>query len=913
MSRNITVAAALILVALVACQRMKPAEDLLQDARSAHARGEERAAVIHLKNLLQQEPGHGPARRLLGELHLAQGDPVSAEKELRRALVVGQPRLELLPVLVGAMLAQGAYQGVLDELAREIPVAKVLAWRGDAQLGLGKPEDAAQSYSQALRKDGKLVAAMLGQARLAILREDPQASSVLVEDALRAEPRNTETLRFKGDLLRARGELAGALAAYQAILQIDRNNVQAFADLAAVQLQAGKPALARQHLAAARKLQPGSLVIMHAQALLDFADGKPKAALEHAQLVLQAAPDHMPSILLAATAELATGATAQARAHLLRFRQAQPKQLYALRLQALCELREGKAQDALALLQPAIAEGAQDVELLALGGEAAMRAGKLELAARWFGQASSLAPESGSLQAANGLSLLGQGQDARALQALQQAAQKEGPASRAGALLVMTHLRSRDFAQAMEQVRQMEAQGDNPAVQNLKGGVLLASGDLSGARRAFGRALALDPRHMPALDNLAELDLMEKKAPQARQRYLAALERERDSLPLLTALSRLEARLGNAQAAAAALERACAAAPEALAPAQSLAALYLRTSQPEKALQHMQRLLLANPDDAASHDLLAQAASAAGKHAAAMESLQKLAQLRPANADVQMRSARTQLILERKDAALLATRKALAIEPNREDALALASALLLDRHAYEEARKLARTAQQRQPSAAIGFKLEGDALLEQGKAAEAVPLYERGYLLLHSGPMLIALHRGLHAAGKAEAAEQHMRDWLAQHAADQATRLYYASHLLQRSAYGAARQQYETIVQGDPDNVVALNDLAWTLFQLKDGAALRPAERAYRLAPANPAVADTLAWILAESGKPARALPLLKKALETAPASAEIRLHYAHALFRSGDKRAARSQCEQLLAVQGFPRRAEVQGLLDQL
>jgi hypothetical protein len=78
-------------------------------------------------------------------------------------------------------------------------------------------------------------------------------------------------------------------------------------------------------------------------------------------------------------------------------------------------------------------------------------------------------------------------------------------------------------------------------------------------------------------------------------------------------------------------------------------------------------------------------------------------------------------------------------------------------------------------------------------------------------------------------------------------------------------------------------------------------------------VADTLAWALAALGKPARALPLLRKALETAPTANDIRLHYAHALFRSGDKRAARKQCEQLLAVQDFAQRSEVEGLLAKL
>lgn len=913
MSQKITAAAAMTLVALVACHRMKPSDDLLREAQQAHARGEDRAAVIQLKNLLQREPGHGAARRLLGEMHLAQGDPASAEKELRRALSLGQPRAALLPLLVRALLQQGAYQGVLDELQAEPAGAAVLAWRGHARFGMGKAEDAGQLYTQALHKDAALVEAYLGQARLALLRSDADGAGALVERALAADARSVEALRFKGDLLRARGEAQAAQAAYRAILGLDPNNVQAHADLAASYLQDGKPAQARAQLAAARKLQPHSLVVLYAQALLEYAEGQHKAALEHVQLVLRAAPDHLPSFLLAATLEIANGALAQARAHIRQYRQAQPDEPYGLRLQAMCDLREGKVRDALALLEPVLAAGVQDIDLLALGGEAAMRLGQHELAARWFGQASSLAPESSQLQAANGLSLLNQGQDARAVDALERAARKDGAASRAGALLVMSHLRTRDFTRAMEQVRSMEAQGDNPAVQNLKGGVLLVGGDLDGARRAFTRALELDPAHMPALDNLVELDVMAKRLPQARQHYLAALERNRGSLPLHMALARFEARLGDSAAAIAWLERAGKLAPDAPAPRQALAGLYLRTGQAGKAFALAQQLHAARPQDAAALDLLAQAAAAAGKQQLALETLQKLAVLQSTNAELHMRIARTQLALQQKAAALQTVRKAIAIEPGREEALSLASALLIDSRAFDDARKLARLAQQRLPEAGIGFKLEADALLDEGKAAPAIALYERAFSLQGSGPMLIALHRSLHAAGLQDAARRRMEDWLSGHPADQPTRLYYASHLLQQGEHALARREYETILQRDPDNVLALNDLAWALLQLKDAGALRPAERAYRLAPANPAVADTLAWILAESGKPARAVPLLKKALESAPTSADIRLHYAHALFRSGDKRGARSQCEQLLALRDFPHRAEVQGLLARL
>jgi putative PEP-CTERM system TPR-repeat lipoprotein len=893
---------------------MKAPADVLADARNAHARGEDRVALIHLKNLLQQEPGHATARRMLGELHLAQGDPVSAEKELRRALALGQPRQELLPLLVRAMLGQANYPGLLDELREQPASAMVLAWRGHAHFGLGKMEDAAQLYRQALRKDTNLVDAHLGQARLAWAADDAPAAATAVERAIHADPRSTEALRLRGDLLRSRGELDSALLSYHAILQLDRNNVQAYADIAALRLQQGKPAEARQQLESARKIQPSSLVLSYAQALLDLAEGKHKSALERAQMVLRTAPEHLPSMLLAASVELETGATAQARAHIRRYRETRPKEAFALRLQAMCDLKEGKAQEALALLEPVIGGSPQDIEMLALGGEAAMRAGKHELAARWFGRASALAPESGPLLAATGLSLLSEGQDARALDALERAVQKnDTSALRAGALLVMTHLRKRDFKQAMEQVRQMEAQGDNPAVQNLKGGVLLVSGDGLGARKAFTQALKLDAGHMPALDNLAELDLLEKKAPQARQRYQAALERQRDSVPLMMALARLESRQGNVAAAITWLERAATAAPDAEGTVQALAALYLRNGEADKALRQARRLQTVRPNEAGSLDLLAQAASAAGVHAQALDSLQKLAVLRPADADVQMRIAQTLLAQKEKTAALAAARKAIAIEPQREDALLLASALMLDSRVFEDAYKLARAVQQEQPSAGIGFKLEGDALLEAGKAAEAVKKYERGQLLQRSGPMLIALHRALIAAREPDSAEHHMRAWLEQHPADQPTRLYFASHLLQRAEFSAARREYETILKRDPDNVIALNDLAWARLQSKDGDAVQPAERAYHLAPSNPAVADTLAWVLAETGKPARAIPLLKKALEAAPTSSDIRLHYAHALFRSGDKRGARSQCEQLLALQDFPHRAEVQDLLAKL
>jgi Tfp pilus assembly protein PilF len=51
--------------------------------------------------------------------------------------------------------------------------------------------------------------------------------------------------------------------------------------------------------------------------------------------------------------------------------------------------------------------------------------------------------------------------------------------------------------------------------------------------------------------------------------------------------------------------------------------------------------------------------------------------------------------------------------------------------------------------------------------------------------------------------------------------------------------------------------------QVKDKRATEIAERAYKLKPDNPAVADTLGWILVEQGSATRAVQVLQKAVSS--------------------------------------------------
>ena len=85
-----------------------------------------------------------------------------------------------------------------------------------------------------------------------------------------------------------------------------------------------------------------------------------------------------------------------------------------------------------------------------------------------------------------------------------------------------------------------------------------------------------------------------------------------------------------------------------------------------------------------------------------------------------------------------------------------------------------------------------------------------------------------------------------------------------------------------PNNVVALNNLAWIYHENGDDRAIELARRAYELSRDNGAVADTYGWILFKAGETKKSLPILEKALELKPDSQEIAMHLAEVYRASG-------------------------------
>ncbi len=77
---------------------------------------------------------------------------------------------------------------------------------------------------------------------------------------------------------------------------------------------------------------------------------------------------------------------------------------------------------------------------------------------------------------------------------------------------------------------------------------------------------------------------------------------------------------------------------------------------------------------------------------------------------------------------------------------------------------------------------------------------------------------------------------------------------------------YETVLEHNPDNIIALNNLASILTSEKNFTRAIPlAKKAYELAENSSAVQDTLGWALVQAGEAAQGLLYLQKALDQHP------------------------------------------------
>ena len=900
----------LVGAALAGCGGQKP-EALVVSAKEYLAKNDTNAAVIQLRNALQKDAEYAEARFLLGKALLASGDPMGAEKELRHAAALQYPQDEVTPPWARALVLVGQSKKVVDELAKtEISnpqrKAELMTAVGDAHLTLRNVNAARQSYAAALAADARQPGALRGEARLAALAGNLDEAAAKADAALAIAPADPESLELKAGLLAVRKQPKEALALYRKALESKPDLLTAHAAIIALLMQENEIDEAAKQVAVMKRIAPNHPQTLYLQAWTALRQKDLPAARTAIQQHLRLMPDNPRGQLLAGTIEYELQAYAQAENYLTQVLQRAPKQPLAWRLLIGSYLRTGQAARALERLQPMLDQIQNDPAMLSLVGEVYMANGEAKQAADYFEKAAALDPKNSRSRTGLALSHLAQGESDTAYRELEQAA-ASGTDLRADFALIAAHVRKRDYDKALAATDRLEQKQPNSAMPaNVRGGVLLAKGDLAGARKQFERALAIDATYFPAAAQLARLDLAEKKPDSARARMDAVLAKDPNNLAALIGLAELRRRAGAPpQEVAGLLRKAVSAHPTNPAPRVALIQHYLNTKDFKNAMAASQEAMAAMPSRAEILAAAGAAHEAAGETTQAVTIYRKLGALDTKAPGPLLNIASAQFAGNQKDEAIETLRKAIQLKPDLVQAQQALVGVYVDTGRTKDAIDVAREVQKQRSKQPVGYALEGDIHASQKNWTEAAAAYRNGLKYAESAELASRLYTALGAGpGGAAAAADFANTWLKTHPND---RLRFAELALAAGQYGTAVQHYRKALEATPKNAAVLNNLAWAESRVNDPRAIEHAEEANKLAPNHPAIMDTLGTLLVEKGETARGLELLQKAAAAAPDAPAIRLNFAKALVKAGQKDAARKEIQALEKLgEKFPAQAEL-------
>ena len=910
--RNVALSALCALL-LAACGE-KP-ETMIASAKDYIAKNDRPAATIQLKNALQKDASLGEARYLLGKIYLEQGDYPGAEKELSRAFDAGYAPDQVVPLLAQTLVQSG--QG--DKLATQLANANLTqpesraalkTYEGLAALSKGKRDEAVAAFAAALELSPGFPLARTSQVRLQAMGGDLKAALVDVDTILKDAPKLPEANLLRGDLLVALNRNDEAVAAYEAVVAERPSDIVAHQNMISVLLRDNKVDVAQGKVAAMRKALNNHPLAVYLQAYINVRNNKIDEAYEGVQQVLRAAPEYMPALLLAATLQLQRQDFVQAQENLKKVLDKAPNLRLARRLLVSVHVGQREPARALEALQPLLKERTDDVALLNLAGQVYAMNGDFARSEEYFGRASAADPKNAQFRTRLGVSRLAGGEVDQAFQDLEAASALDATNIQADITLIMAHLRRNEVAKAMAAVQTLEKKRPNdPVTFNMKGGVLIASKDTAGARKAFEKALELKPDFLPALSNLARLDIGEKQIDVARKRYDDFLAKNPKNSQAYLQYAELLAMTGTpVKDVQAVLDRGLAATPAALPIRVALVRLLAQSGDTKRALLLAQEASVAAPDDPSILDLLGRAQVAAGEMQQALSTYEKLAARLPNSPMPLIAQADLQVAAKDLNAAENSLRKALTIKPDTVEAQQRLVAILLSSKRGDAAVGVARDIQKQRKDAAVGYILEGEALISQGKKPEAVPLFEEALKRDKSAQSVIRLYMARMGAGQAQEAAKGVGEWVKANPKDLVVRTYLAERSLAEQKYDQAAQQYRQMLELAPKNPMLLNNLAWALGKLNDKSALEVAQQALALAPNSPVVLDTYGSLLLDSGDAAKGVENLRKAVSLGPKLPQLRVNLARGLAKTGDKDGARKELDeaQKLAPEKSPLRAEI-------
>jgi len=859
---------------------------LAASADDAEASGKLISAIQQRNALLAANPAQPEVRFKIGRTYLNLGAVKAAEIELAQAYSSGVRSAESLDYYVQALIAvrkRKQAQDLLGQHKSDLPADLHALLSAELALATRRPKDIDAPLKIALESAATRRRALVLQAKVVSVREPRRALEILREAKLLA-PENVITLFALAHTELRYGKAADSLALFRQASELSPDNIFVRAGLARAALATddtktakaqikylashgfkdnpelnllrghaawleGNLAEAELHareFAAVRPDDPSGLRIL---GFLAAIRGNHQQAIDNIEMYLTTNPGDDTARATLANALLTAGDASRASQVLSEGLELRPDSVTLLRAQALEHMRAEAPNEAIALLQKALKIAPDNAALKLHLARAKVAAGQVETNNK------ELAKLAGDGDAELGTTIL----------------------------KLYELIAAGDFKAAAPQVEALARKHtEKYGVRVLAARIATRLRRPSEAREHLNKAIELKPDAKEAKLQLAASHLQAKEYGPAEAQLNRVIELNPNNVDALEMLALISRAANQKQAEANLLSKAFRLEPGRASIVAKMVVLHLENNNPSAALTLANQLSKLD-NSVSAKVLLGRAELSAERYSAALNTFTQLTAAHPNAGEAHLFLAYARQTIGDLQEAGNSYARAIELLPKNFDARMRYASLLMTTGDFDKAQVHVDWALKHSPKSVNAWIASADLGRKRGQLDTELNSYRKALELNRHGNIVLKYGSALLAGGKRDEALTLFRDWLKEHPTDRAVRYALITAHIQSDEFDTAQTELDWLLKQNAEDVFALNTLANIYHMQQDKRALTLAEKAYKAAPNDADVLDTLGWILVEAAQPEKAIRLLAHSVQLRPDDGPTLYHLGIAHLKAGD------------------------------
>jgi tetratricopeptide (TPR) repeat protein len=861
----------------------------LQKADQYFAAGQYDQAEIEYINVLRSGRENAQAISRLGDIYFEEGRVQKSApfifkgRELMTNDLDLHLKMGIIYLTVGKLKeAHDEADFILDRKPGDDQAPLLLVETATTPKELADARQHLQTLSQ--KNDSASLEVALGS--ISLHAGDLKSAESAFQRAQTIDPKASAVWTALGALYLAQTNLAQAGSALKNAADFAPDRSQEKLRYAEFKNQTGDPAAGRQILEAMVQKTPDYIPAWTALIKMTAVEKKYDDCAALLGKLLARDPQNFDALLMNSQIKLTQGKTAEATVDLERMAKNYPQAPPVHYQLAVAYLAGGDSDDAIASLKRAVALNADFPEAILLLAGLQIKTGDVD----------------------------------PAIALLKPLIQQHPQIAQAQSLLADADRARGNFDDALGIYRQLTAAYPKDAqIPLLMGMTFLQQTNHDEARKAFTRALELAPDSFTAVEQLVDLDLMEKQYAAALQLVQPQLEK----YPKLAGPKILQAQIfmaqGDAPQAEAALLKAAALQPDGATAHMLLARLYIGSKQNQKALAELQIAATKNTNDVTPLLMMGMIHNDAQEYPAARDAYEKLLAINPKFSPALNNLAYLYSeFLDNPDRAYQLAQSARQLLPNDPSSADTLGWILCKRGQYASALSLLQEAAGQSPDEPeiqyhLGktFYMMGQEVLARGAFQHALQSGKDFRGQDDCNQCLAVLAVDVKTAGADARALLEKR--VAAQPSDSIAFVRLAAIYQRDGLTDKAVTAYESALKADPNNLAALVNLARLYAANKNTQrALELAKAAYKLAPDNPEVCHVLGRLAYETGDYNLSLNLLREVARDQSGNPQALFDFAEAAYAMGQVPDAKTAMQSSLQTGGaFPGANEAKRFLN--